>query len=182
MIAYLILLAAALAAFGGWTMYERNDAVNDYKTKLEIADKKLKDAADKLKLEATNHITDMEAAYEAGEAEAKVITKTIYARGVTDVATYPVYSNPVCVLPDNSLRLLNAARAGVLSAADTVALDAILPGINAAAGRKDGDAVSATVGGRGKVPDVYSSAPTVDSGDKVPGRNLQQRPKPTPIR
>lgn len=178
MTAYLIMLVAALAAFGGWTLYERNDAVNDYKAKLEAADAKLKKQADALKVEAANHIVDMEAAYESGEENAKVVTRTIYTRGESDVAKYPVFSNPVCVLPDDSLRLLNNARAGVLTAADSAALDAVLPGITTAAERKDGDAIPGVVTGRIEVPILPAPTPTTNSDHKVPGRSVQPHPKP----
>ena len=85
---------------------------------MEVADKMLEHAADEAKAEAANHITDMEAAYEAGKEEAAGQQRIYVTKGASDVAKYPVFNNPVCVLPDDSLHNINAARSGVRAAAD----------------------------------------------------------------
>jgi Sec-independent protein translocase protein TatA len=67
--------------------------------KLDAADKQLADKADALEQEAANHITDMEAAWDASEAVAKAHVVVVRAKGASDVRSYPVFANPACVLP-----------------------------------------------------------------------------------
>jgi len=154
MIAYLIIALIALGAFSTYTLYERHDAVNDYKTRLEQADAVMKRQADELRAETEKHIVDMEAAYEVGQQEAQRKIQVITKRGESDVAKYPVFNNPACELPNDSLHNLNAARAGLLPATDPAPPAPVLPGAVTAPERKAGNPVSTNVSGRGIVVDV----------------------------
>jgi Sec-independent protein translocase protein TatA len=87
-------------------------------TKLDAADKQLADKAQALQQEAANHITDMEAAWDASEAVAKAHVVVVRAKGASDVRNYPVFANPACVLPADSLHAINGARASFRNAAD----------------------------------------------------------------
>lgn len=82
------------------------------------------------KAEAATKIDDMMAAFEAGKEQGKTKFITIKEKGKSDVATYPVFSNPVCVLPDDSLRNLQSARRGMRSAADPGPAVAPVPATN----------------------------------------------------
>lgn len=177
---YAIVVAILAVAFGGWTWYQRNDAVEEYEAKLAQAELDLMQAVAEKQREADNHITDMQAAYEVGEAEAKVITRTITVRGASDVVKYPVFSNPECVLPAPSLLVLNGARAGLLPAADPGEPDSAVPGPAAAEGRQAGDALPADAGGRGAVSDVPAAPRSDGGGGAVPGQGVR-RPKPVPL-
>jgi hypothetical protein len=115
----LVLVVIAVVAFGAysalvWTKGGEN-AVASYKEKLEQADKQLQEAARDAITEAQNKITDMTAAYEAGEANAKTVEKKIYLRATSDLTKFPVFANPACVLPPQSLALLTAALKGARS-------------------------------------------------------------------
>ena len=133
--------------------------------------------AAKAQTEAANKITDMTAAYEAGEANAKTVTRTIYVKGQQVVAATPAFANPACVVGADGLQLLNGARAGVQLAANTAAIDGSVPATGAAAGRQDGDVVSGAVTGRGGVPNVQPAAGSVGSGGQVSGASARGVPK-----
>lgn len=182
MIGYLVALILLLGAFGGYTWYQRNDAVTDYEARLAAKDQALKEFAEKIETEAANHITDMEAAYEAGEAQARVITKVITARGAADVAKYPVFANPACVLPDDSLLVLNSARTGLLPAADTSPPPTVVPGPAEAGERETRDPVSTNAGGRTEVSNLPAPTRPTSGSSAVPGPGMRTHPKPTPIR
>ncbi len=156
---YLIAIGIAIAAFAGYTVYIDEHAASAAVAKLQAqqaaADKQLTDAAAAAKTEAANHITDMEAAYESGEEQAKTVVRTVIAKGASDVSTYPVFSNPACVLPDDSLHNLVAARAGVLAAADPGRPAPTVPAAGAAGGRQIGNPVPANAGGQRPVAGVH---------------------------
>ena len=76
------------------------------------AQAKVDQAAQEARQTAENTISDMESAYKAGEANAKIVTKTIYVKGQSYVASTPVFSNPQCVVPDDGVSILNVARTG----------------------------------------------------------------------
>lgn len=85
----------------------------------EVAQKQAQDElqqrVDKAEAEAATKLIDMQAAYDAGEANAKVVTKVVYERGKDYVAQTPAFANPDCVVPDNGLSILNSARRGIKS-------------------------------------------------------------------
>lgn len=179
------LIAVLLLAFAAWTggvWYVGHAAgAADIQHQLDVAQKELADKAQQAKDEAANHITDMEAAYETGEQEAKVITKIVTARGASDVQRYPVFANPVCVLPDASLQLLNDARSGVRPAADSVEPPVVVPEPAAATGRETGDALPANADRRGPVSGVPAAPRSASGSSEVPGSSVRAHPKPKPI-
>jgi hypothetical protein len=109
----LALLAAVALAGAGLKLYGMGETAGFDKCHAAVAeaDAKLAAKSDELKQEAQNHIEDMGTAYDAGEKakSARVIYRT--AKGAADVRANPVFANPTCVLPAESLRNLNAARA-----------------------------------------------------------------------
>lgn len=128
---YLILIIAVIGFFGALGAKIRHngyvaghDACNQEQV---VAYNNLVKENKKLRDEADNHIADMEAAYEAGHEKARVKLVEIEAKGAKDVTTYPVFSNPQCVLPDDVLHNLNDARATVRSAADPGTADGKVP-------------------------------------------------------
>ena len=156
MILYLALGAflagLTMGGYGVKTYYD--GAIAREKIEQAAAQAKLDERVQKAEAVAATHIDDMIAAYDAGEANAKTITKTIYVKGQNYVATTPVFSNPVCVVPDDGMQFLNGARAGVRAAADPGVLAPALPAAGAAAGRTDGNAVPANAAGHGPVGSV----------------------------
>jgi hypothetical protein len=120
MIQLIIILVIAAAALGGgffkvqqWKSEARAEGVAQCQAQLAEANRQLKVTADALNGEAANHITDMVAAEDFGRSQSE--TRIIYrqAKGASDVSKYPVFQNPACTLPADSLRNLNAARASI---------------------------------------------------------------------
>jgi hypothetical protein len=178
----------ALLAFGAWTggvWYKASDqAVTSYKAKLEEQQKKIDEQAAKIKEESANHIVDMQAAFEAGQAKAKVITRTVLAKGADDVSKYPVFSNPDCVLPNSSLQLVNGARAGMRTPANTASLATTLPYTGPVTGRVNGNDVPADAAGRtsgGSVVGVPATPRPTGGGNEIPGSGVHTHPKPKPV-
>jgi len=174
------------SAFGAYTLYERNQAANAAVASLQAAQAKADAqlaAKDALAVKAAEQdITNMQASFDAGKAQAQVVTRKVYVRGQADVANYPVFSNPVCVLPDASLQLLNSARANLRTPADTVVPDGAMPNAAAAAGRQAGNPVRAVPGGRnGAVVGLRPPARSTDSGGQVPRSSVSGHPKPKPV-
>ena len=137
----LTLIAAAIAFVVGLTMggagvktyYEGKIAAD--RIAQEEAQAKLQAQIDRAKADAANKLIDMAAAYDAGESKAKVIYRTIEAKGQQYVATVPVFSNPQCVVPPDIVSELNGARAALRSAPDTGKVDASVPAAGAPAKR-----------------------------------------------
>jgi hypothetical protein len=109
---YIIIAIGTIALIGYVYFLGGENAVANYKEKLAVAEKKVEDADKKIEAEAANHISDMESAYKAGEADAKTVEKTVYVRVASDLTKYPVFQNPACTLPDQSYALLVAALRG----------------------------------------------------------------------
>jgi hypothetical protein len=165
-----VILVFAGSIFGAYNWGEKNGAA-EYKEKQEQAQAKIDEQAAVMVREANNKITDMQAAFEAGKEQAKVVTKTITIRGQSDVAKYPVFSNPVCVLPADSLQFLNRARANLRTAADPGIADAALPVTGPPPGREDSNSVPANAGGRepsGTLGTVRPKPRPVNRGGQVP--------------
>ena len=179
---YLFLALIVLGAVGtgaGYFKGER-DGVASYQVKVAAAEKALADQQAKMKQEEQNHIDDMQTAFEAGEAKAKTITKTIYVKGQADVAKYPVFANPVCTLPDDSLRTLAAARARVALGFDSPGTADAVPAAAPAQGRQDGNALPAYAGGRGPGVAVHPQAGATTGDTRIPGTAGASHPRPTP--
>lgn len=128
------------------------------------AQDKIDEQAKQLSTEASNKIVDMAAAFEAGKEQGRVVLQATTQRGAADVAKYPVFQNPACVLPDESLALLNAARASLRSG--------ILPTLPAAPAPATPTVPSAAL------PPAPTKAP---AAQPPPSRELNH-PKPRPIK
>lgn len=109
-----ILGIVIVVAFALWTagvdLRARDGAVAEYKAKVAAAEAKAELAAKAQEAEAANHVADMESAYAAGEEKGRASAGKFQTRAAADVGRFPVFSNPACILPDDALALLNAAR------------------------------------------------------------------------
>lgn len=175
---YLILIIAAIGMLGGglWSVHSNGikEGKAECQAELKAADDKLRAEAAAREQEAANHITDMQAAFEVGESQAKTKIVTVLAKGAKDVATYPVFSNPACVLPPDSLRTLNATRGGMRTgtvddsvlngaskgtnlqpATNTPSSDAAVRGTGSANGGADKGSVSPDATGRRPLGKVH---------------------------
>ena len=160
-------VGAGMGGYGGWDWATSRQAHKD--ALLVEAQQKVDALVVEQKVAAAAKVTDMQAAYKAGEANAKVVTKTVYAKGQAYVQNTPAIRNPACTVGPDGMLLLAAARAGTLSAADTARIDAALSRSGAGGGRADGDAVPANDPGRGAVPSVQPQASGARSPDQVSG-------------
>jgi hypothetical protein len=140
-----ILIIVAIGSAGAyfkvqqWIGEAKDAGREECRVAIETKNAEIRASADALKAESANHITDMVAAEDFGRSQTE--TRIIYrqAKGASDVSKYPVFQNPACVLPTDSLRNLNAARAGIRrdvpdDPAVSVRVDAAGPGPGAAAG------------------------------------------------
>lgn len=109
------LLGVVFVVGSGLKLYGSGETSGRAQCKAEIAaaDARLAAKSDELKQEATNHIDDMVTAFEDGEKNAKIRVVTVRSKASADVAAFPVFKNPACVLPSESLRNLNTARASL---------------------------------------------------------------------
>lgn len=173
--ATLIMLGiAAVFLIGGYmkvTADARDEGRAACQAELRAADDKLKAAADALTQETANHIADMVTVAEVTEAQAKTRVVYVQSKGAGDVKRFPIFANQICVLPDESLRNLNAARAGlrrdppadgvrasgdgqsasVRAPASAGTPDAAVRGARPLAKRDAGGVVHPDAGGRGSV-------------------------------
>ncbi len=181
-----IVLLVAVAAFGAWSYlcfhYGETSAVTAYKVKVEEAQKKIDAQAAKIEQDAANHITDMQASFDAGEAQAKIVTKTVYVKGQTYVQNTPVFRNPDCVIPADGLRLINDQRASlqITTAADILGVP--VPHAAAGAGRQAGDVVLTEPSGHSPVGGVHPQVQQSGGSGGVPGQTVPRPPKPTPTK
>jgi len=166
---------------GSWMKEWKDGQLARHEQAQAAAQAKIDDAARAATQEAENKIIDMEAAYLAGEANAKTITRTIYVKGQQNVAAYPVFRNADCVLPPVLLSDLNRARAGVRAPADTGEPAASVPAAGAVEGRPAGNAVPASPGGHGAVGGVPAPATVPSGAGQVPGSSVRPVPKPKPV-
>jgi hypothetical protein len=114
----IIIALIAIVGFAGYTMKIQAAAhragIEECQAKVTAANAELTRQAGELKQEAENHITDMVAAYDAGESQAKTRTVYLQSKGRADVDQHPdVLRNASCTLPASSLRIVNASRAGL---------------------------------------------------------------------
>jgi hypothetical protein len=153
---WLILIAVVFMAGAGMKLFYAGESSGraQCKADIEAADQKLQAKANELEQETKNHIDDMVVAFDVGESQVKTRVVTIRAKGTSDVQKFPVFSNPVCVLPADSLRSLNSARAGFRTAPDPGVSDAAVRDAAPAAKGNDGGALPATAGRRGPLGKV----------------------------
>lgn len=181
----LIAIAAAALFGGGLTLGYKWEAgiVAERDLKIAKAEESLRIQAQKAEQDAANHITDMTAAYDAGEANAKTITRTIYIKGQAAVAKDVGLTNPVCVMSPDSLYVLNSARASLRTSSDPAGVPVPVPVANAGlpTGRPVLNPVSANDSGHGTVGGVPPPPRPAGSSGQVPGDSMSGHPKPKPI-
>ncbi len=172
----LAVFVAGLSLGGGGVWQYKAGAEARHEKELAAAQAKVDAQAQKIATDAANKVTDMTAAYDAGEANAKTITKTVYVKGQAYVANTPAFANPACVIGADGLQLVNSARSGVQLAANTGAADGGVPATGPAAGRQDGNAVPGAANGRGTVPNVQPQAGSTGGGGAVSGASPRRVP------
>lgn len=181
MIVYLLAAAFAVGALvgGGGVNWWKDASIARHEKQQAEAQAVIDEQGRKIAADAANKQIDMTAAYEAGEANAKTVTRTVYVKGQQLVASTPAFSNPACDIGADPLRLLNAQRqgAGVSVAANTGGADAAMPGAGAATGRQNGDSLSGPAVGRGNVPNVQPAAGGAGSGGQVSGASPRRVPE-----
>lgn len=186
MIQIIAVVVVGLVLFGGGFAagYKvESNAVAARDLKIAKAEEDLRIAAQKQEQEAANKITDMTAAYDAGEANAKTFTRTIYVKAQAAVAQDTGLSNPVCVMSPDSLYVLNSARASLRTTSDPAGVPPVMPPANSGvpSGRPVLNPVSTGSSGHGSVGGVPPTAGAVGSNNQVSGPSVSRHPKPKPI-
>jgi len=177
----LIAFVVGMALGGSWMKEWKDGQIARHEQAQAVAQKEIDDAAAKARVEAENKIVDMEAAYIAGESNAKTVVQKVYVKGQSYVASQPVFQNPVCVVPADGMLVLNRQRASLRTPTDTGEPAPSVPAPGTVEGRQTGNVVPANVSGHGAVGGV-SSPPAVPSGaGQVPGSSVRPVPKPKPI-
>lgn len=156
----LIAIVAATAAIGlaaaRLAYVSKQAGIEQCQKEVAAKQAELADLGEKLQKEGENHIIDMQAAYDAGEYNARQNALRTAQKGATDVERYPVFKNMVCTLPDESLSTVNMQRrslfglrpdsggtgAGVRAPAASAGTPAAVSIPGSSQGRQDGDAVS----------------------------------------
>ena len=108
------ILAAFVAGlmFGGVGVGEWKDGQAAKREKALLAAQAKVDAAAAEKTQATaNALVDMQAAFDAGQAQREIVTKTVYVKGQDYIKTVPAAQNKDCVIPQEGMEMLNRARA-----------------------------------------------------------------------
>ena len=181
---FYVLIAAFLAGLGsgGYGVYQwKEGQIARQAQKQEKAQAHIDELTRKAEQEAANKLIDMDAAFAAGEAQQKIITKTVYVKGQSYVAAAPqVFANPQCVLPDGSLQLVNSETALLRATAAANVFGFSLPDTGGSTGRGNGNVVLSPPA---KPPVVEGVRPQVQSPGgtgQIPGSGVQRPPKPTP--
>jgi hypothetical protein len=178
-----LLLAAFLAGLtiGGAGINSWKDGqIAKHQQAQAEADAKIRAQAAAATQEAENKIVDMTAAFEAGEANAKTITKTVYVKGQSYVASQPVFSNPLCVVPPDGMLVLNRQRASLRAAADPADFAPSVPAPGSDQGRPAGNALPPSDSGQRPVGGMPPPASSPGGGGQVSGPSVRPVPKPKP--
>jgi hypothetical protein len=177
------ILSIALIA---WTLLVFN-AGGDYKVAAHEkaqaeADALIEQQAEELTAKEAEKIIDMQAAFHAGEANAKVVTKTVYVKGQSYVASTPVFQNRDCVIPADGVQLLNSQITDLQTTAAASVLGLAVYGSQPTVGRTDGDAVPPRPTDSAAVPGVRPEVPKPDLPAGAAGPSVRDRPKPNPVK
>ena len=181
---FYVLIAAFLAGLGsgGYGVYQwKEGQIAREAQKQQKAQDHIDELTRKAEQEAANKLIDMDAAFTAGEAQQKIITKTVYVKGQSYVAAAPqVFANPQCVLPDGSLQLVNSETALLRATAAANVFGFGVPDTGRPAGRGNGDVVLSPPAKPATVEGVRPQVQSPGGAREVPGSGVQRRPKPTP--
>jgi hypothetical protein len=178
--ALIIAFLAGLTMGGAGAWQWKEGQIARHEQAQAAAQMEIDEAARQARVEAANKIIDMEAAYIAGESNAKTIVQKVYVKGQSYVSSQPVFQNPACVVPADGMLAVNRARAGMRAPADPGEPAPSVPAAGADQGRAAGNAVPASPSGHGAVGGVPAT-PSVPSGvGQVPGSSVRPVPKPKP--
>ena len=166
------LAIAALLAFGAWTgavwNYASKESIASYQQKQAAAQDKIDAQAKEIVAQAQAEITNTQAAFEAGQAKGKVVYLNNVAKGQSYVASTPVFSNPVCVVPDDGMLQLNGARSGVYAATAPGVSPPPVPGAGTDPGRKVVQPVPPTLAGQRPLAAVHPKPVPLGRANPLP--------------
>jgi hypothetical protein len=184
----LIMIVVAMAAIGGgvWAFaaHERDVAVAAEQAKVAAAQAEADRVTQGAIEQAANKVTDMEAAFEAGEAKGKTLGAQVKAKGAGYVAVNAAFRNVQCDIGPDLLRLVNDSTRAMRTAALADDGTATVPAAGATGGQQNANGNGSTAGrpqSRGAVGDVHPAPRPVDSTGQIPGPSLPSHPKPKPI-
>ena len=180
--ALIIAFIAGLTMGGAGMKAWKDGQIAKHEQAQAVAQMKIDEAARQARIEAENKIIDMEAAYIAGESNAKTVVQKVYVKGQSYVASQPVFQNPACVVPADGMLVLNRQRASLRTPTDPGEPAPNVPAAGTDQGRAAGNAVPASPSGHGTMGGVPTT-PAVPSGNsQVPGPSVRPVPKPTPVK
>ena len=177
----LIAFVVGMALGGSWMKEWKDGQIAKHEQAMARVGAEIQAAADAAEQVAANKIIDMEAAYIAGEANAKIVVQKVYVKGQSYVSSQPVFQNPACVVPADGMLAINRARASLRTTTDSADIAPSVPAAGAAEGRPAGNAVPASPSGHGTVGPMPAPARPTDSGGQVPGPSVRPVPKPKPV-
>ena len=181
---FYLLIAAFLAGLGagGYGVYQYEEGVQARQAqKQQKAQERIDELTRKAEQDAANKLIDMDAAFAAGEAQQKIITKTVYVKGQSYVAAAPqVFANPQCVLPDGSLQLVNSETALLRATAAANVFGFGLPDTGRPAGRSDGNVVLSPSAKPPVVEGVHPQVQPSGGTGALQGPSVSRPAKPNP--
>jgi len=181
--ALLLLFVAGLTLGAGGMNSWTQSALERKEAKRVAAEQKLAEEMAKGIKEAENKLIDMTAAFEAGQQQARVVYKTIYAKAKDYVQNTPAYSNPVCRVDAAGVQLVNDQIARMHAAAAARVLGIRVPDAGTDQGKQpvDGGSVSALSGQPATAEGVRGEVREPENASGVPGQGVQRPPKPKPV-
>lgn len=170
-------------AMGGYAMhdYMAGKAAQE-KADLAEAQAKVDELASEVRTTATQSLANETAAYIAGEANAKVIYRTIEKTGADYAALH--LTDPRCVIPAAGVSILVAARTGTPIAPAPDGSAGGVPGAGAApaTGHDAGRVVQPNAAGSSAVGGVPATAGNTGGNGPIPGAGAGRlRAKPVPV-
>lgn len=184
----LILIVVVMGAIGagiwGFAAHERDVAVEAERAKVAAAQAEAERVTQGAIEQAANKVTDMEAAFEAGEAKGKTLGAQVKAKGAGYVAANAAFRNVQCDIGPDLLRLVNDSTRAMRTAALTVDGPSAVPPTGAIVGQPNANGNGSTAGrpqSGGAVGDVHSATRSTDRAGEVPGPSVPGHPKPKPI-
>ena len=181
--ALLLLFVAGLTLGAGGMNSWTQSALERKEAKRVEAEQKLAEEMAKGIKEAENKLIDMTAAFEAGQQQARVVYKTIYAKAKDYVQNTPAYSNPVCTVDATGVYELNLAISRMHATAAARVLGIAVPdsGANQGGQTGDGRVVSPVSGQSGAATDLPTEAAKSGGDGGLSGQGVQRPAKPKPI-